>query len=165
MVKEKKKGKAREIKHSHALHAILPITFTAIWMVDTRLLNLTDFLNNYVPIIVRLILFIIILTFAILLMYLSHKILFKEHGPSKTLITEGILQYVRNPLYLSIQLIYVSLLFLSISLISIIVFILIAFVYNKMVNYEESILEEMFGAEYLIYKKKVPKWIPKLSKI
>jgi protein-S-isoprenylcysteine O-methyltransferase Ste14 len=29
-----------------------------------------------------------------------------------------------------------------------------------MVNYEEKILEDLFGEDYREYKKKVPKWIP-----
>jgi protein-S-isoprenylcysteine O-methyltransferase Ste14 len=29
-----------------------------------------------------------------------------------------------------------------------------------MVNFEENLLEKMFGEQYLRYKKKVPKWIP-----
>ena len=37
--------------------------------------------------------------------------------------------------------------------------------YEKMVNFEEDILEEMFGEDYIEYKKKVPKWIPKIGKV
>jgi protein-S-isoprenylcysteine O-methyltransferase Ste14 len=30
-----------------------------------------------------------------------------------------------------------------------------------MVDFEEAILEKMFGSRYLEYKKNVPKWIPR----
>ncbi|MFX0019595.1 MAG: methyltransferase family protein, partial [Candidatus Hermodarchaeota archaeon] len=76
------------------------------------------------------------------------------------LITTGILEYVRNPMYFGILLIYVSFIFLSISLISIAFFLLVFLVYNRMVNFEEKILESMFGDQFLDYKKKVSKWIP-----
>jgi protein-S-isoprenylcysteine O-methyltransferase Ste14 len=33
-----------------------------------------------------------------------------------------------------------------------------------MVNYEENILEEKFGKDYLEYKNKVSKWIPSIKK-
>jgi len=96
------------------------------------------------------------------MMYLSHKVLFDHNEPSDTLITSGIMGRVRNPLYLGVLLIYVAFLFLSISIISIGFFIIVFLVYNKMVNYEEKKLIEIFGNEFLEYKKKVPKWIPKL---
>ncbi len=91
---------------------------------------------------------------------LSHRTLFRTHQPPDKLITKGILRYVRNPMYLGILLIYLAVLILSVSLIGIGIFIIIFLVYNWMVNYEEKLLEDMFGEEYKKYKTKVPKWIP-----
>ncbi|TFG23628.1 MAG: isoprenylcysteine carboxylmethyltransferase family protein [Promethearchaeota archaeon] len=153
---------SREIPHSHLLQTLLPIIFIVIWILDSWILLLSVWLNEFVPSILRLILFITVLGLALIILFLSHKTLFEHNEPSDTLITSGILSRVRNPLYLGILLIYVAVLLLSISIISIILFIIILFVYNKMVNYEEKKLEKMFGNEYLEYKKKVPKWIPKL---
>jgi protein-S-isoprenylcysteine O-methyltransferase Ste14 len=39
-------------------------------------------------------------------------------------------------------------------------FIIVFIAYNKMANYEEKVLEKLFGEEYLGYKKKVSKWFP-----
>ena len=153
---------SREMSHSHLLHALLPIIFIVIWVLDSWILLISIWLNEFVPSILRLILFITVLGLALIIMFLSHKTLFDHDEPSDTLITSGILGRVRNPLYLSILLIYIAVLLLSISIISIVFFIIIFFVYNKMVNYEEKKLEKIFGNEYLEYKKKVPKWIPKL---
>ena len=97
-------------------------------------------------------------------MRLSHRTLFNNNKPSNTLITEGILERVRHPLYLGILLIYVAFLCLSISLICVGLFIVVLIIYNKMANYEENVLEKLFGNDYLDYKKKVPKWIPKIFK-
>ena len=97
-------------------------------------------------------------------MKLSHDALFHGNRPSNTLITDGILSHVRNPLYLGVLLIYVAFLFLSISLICVGFFIIIVAIYNNMVNHEEKVLESLFGDDYLAYKKRVPKWIPKFSK-
>ncbi len=110
----------------------------------------------------RIILFGIVIIISIIIGYLSHKQLFHNNEPSNVLITDGILGYIRNPLYLSILLLYLALLFLSISLISTCLFIFIFLIYNWMVNCEEKILEDIFGDKYREYKKKVPKWIPKL---
>jgi len=49
---------------------------------------------------------------------------------------------------------------LSISLICIALFVIVFFVYNWMVNFEEKILENLFGNQWFEYKKKVPKWFP-----
>ena len=152
----------REIPHSHLLHALLPIIFIVIWVLDSWILLISVWLNEFVPSILRLILFITILGLAFIIIVLAHKTLFDHNGPSDTLLTSGILGHVRNPLYLGILLIYVAVLFLSISIISIVLFIIIFLIYNWMVNFEEKKLEKIFSNEYLEYKKKVPKWIPKL---
>jgi len=161
MNSQKSTNQNREIKYSHLIQAALPITFAVVWFLDSSF-SLSVWLNSFVPLIVRIILFSIVLALALILMRLSHGTLFHDNEASNSLITEGILSKVRNPLYLGILLIYVSCILLSISLICIALFIIIALIYNKMVNYEESVLAELFGEEYLEYKKKVPKWIPKL---
>lgn len=150
----------REIPHAHVYHAIMPIVFFFIWFLDSNIFRISTFLDNFIPFLVRLILFISVFAIAITFIMLSHRTLFKSHQAPNKLITEGILRYMRNPMYFGILLIYVAFLFLSISLISIGGFVIVFLVYNWMVNFEENILENMFGEEYLSYKKKVPKWVP-----
>jgi protein-S-isoprenylcysteine O-methyltransferase Ste14 len=154
--------KNREVKHSHLIQLTLPIIFEIIWILDIYIFTFSIILNRFVPFIVRLILFVIVFSLALILMKISHDALFEGKEPSDTLIINGILNRVRNPLYLGILLIYVSLIFLSISLICVALFIGVALIYNKMVNYEEKILEDLFGDDYLAYQKRVRKWIPKL---
>lgn len=74
------------------------------------------------------------------------------------------LKHTRNPMYFGILLVYLAFIFLSISVICIAFFVNIFLLYNKMVNFEEDILEQIFGQDYIEYKKKVPKWIPKIGK-
>ncbi|MBN1214612.1 MAG: DUF1295 domain-containing protein [Candidatus Lokiarchaeota archaeon] len=156
------KGLDREAPYSHVIQGIFPIIYIIIWLLDSIILNLSTILNTYIPSYIRIILFGIVILISIIIGYLSHKQLFHDNEPSNVLITHGILGYIRNPLYLSILLLYLALLFLSISLISTCLFILIFLIYNWMVNCEERILEDIFGEQYREYKKKVPKWIPKL---
>ncbi|MFX1411610.1 MAG: methyltransferase family protein [Promethearchaeota archaeon] len=160
MKKERHNGHEREIPNAHLFHIILPIVFIIIWFLDSNIFRISTFLNDFVPFIIRVVLFIIVFVIAITFIMLSHRALFKSHHPPNTLITNGILGYVRNPMYLGILLIYLAFICLSISLISICLFIPIFLVYNWMVNFEENVLENMFNIEYLEYKKKVPKWIP-----
>jgi len=153
-------GHEREIPNGHVYHAVMPILFILIWFLDSNIFRISTFLNNFVPFIIRLVLFIFVLCIALSFIMLSHRALFKSHKPSDSLITNGILGYVRNPMYFGILLIYVAFMFFSISLISIGLFIPVFLVYNWMVNFEENILENMFGEEYIKYKEKVPKWVP-----
>jgi len=149
---------------THFYHIIIPITFMVIWILDTNIFRISTILDDYIPFILRFILFIVILIIAYSFIYISHKTLFKSHEPPTTLIYEGILSRTRNPMYFGILLIYVACICLSISLISLVAFIPIFLVYNKMVIYEEKILKGLFGKQFLDYKKNVPRWFPKLIK-
>lgn len=160
MNKYRHEGHEREIPQGHIYHATMPIVFFIIWFLDSNIFRISTFLNDFVPFSFRIFLFILVLGIALIFIMLSHRILFSAHQPSDTLITTGILGYVRNPMYFGILLIYVAFLFLSISLLSIGFFVIVFFVYNWMVNFEENILEKMFGEEYISYKKKVSKWVP-----
>ncbi|MFX1418720.1 MAG: methyltransferase family protein [Promethearchaeota archaeon] len=153
-------GHEREVPYGHIYQATLPIVFFLIWFLDSSVFRFSIFLNSYIPFFVRLILFVLILAISITFIMSSHRTIFKSHQPPNKLITNGILGHVRNPMYLGILLIYIAFLFLAISLISIAFFVIVVLVYNWMVNYEEDILENMFGEQYREYKKKVPKWIP-----
>lgn len=154
------KGHEREVPNAHIYHALLPVVFFLIWFLDSSIFGFSTFLNKYIPFIIRLILFIIILSLSFTFIFLSHQTLFKSHQPPNSLVITGVLKYTRNPMYFGILLIYVAFIFLSISLISICLFIIVFFVYNWMVNFEQNILENMFGNEFLEYKKRVPKWFP-----
>ncbi len=151
----------REAPHSHLIQGLSPVIFLIVWIFDSYLLNWTTQLNLIVPFIVRIILFGVFMIFAIYLVITSHGILFKDHDAPHELIRRGVLNHVRNPMYLGIMLIYVACICLSISLISLGVFLVIFVLYNKLVNFEEKILEQLFGEDFLKYKSEVPRWIPK----
>jgi len=153
-------GHEREIPHAHIYQAVMPIVFFIIWFLDSNVFRISTFLNDFVPISFRVFLFILVLGIALSFIMLSHRVLFKSHRPSNSLITNGILGYVRNPMYFGILLIYVAFLCFSISLMSIGFFVIIFIVYNWMVNFEENILENIFGEQYRVYKRKVSKWVP-----
>ena len=154
----------REMPYTHLYHILLPTIFISIWVIDTFFLSLTTWLNLFIHPLVRFVLFLIIFCIGIIFIHLAHNILFKDNEPSDTLLMEGILLHVRNPMYLGILFFYISILFLSISVVGIIFFTLAFLIYNKMVNYEENILEKKFGKEYIEYQMNVPKWIPSIKK-
>ncbi|QEE15539.1 isoprenylcysteine carboxylmethyltransferase family protein [Promethearchaeum syntrophicum] len=151
----------REAPRTHLILITTPIIFALVSILDGEVLHWSTQLNDVVPLYLRIIFCIIFVLMALVLIQISHKTLFKDNQPPAKVLTKGIFKFVRNPMYLGILLIYVAVICFSISLISIGVFIIIFFVYNKMVKVEEKILEEIFGNEFLEYKEKVPRWIPK----
>jgi len=164
MKSKHKKGLEREAPYSHVIQALIPLIFTAVWIIDSIWLQFSTFFNQYIPIYIRISLFVLFVILAVIFGVPSHKLLFHEHEPSKTLITDGILGYVRNPMYLAILLFYTAFICLSLSLLSAGILIVAIIVYNWMINREEKILENLFGAEYIKFKEHVPKWIPKIKK-
>lgn len=96
-------------------------------------------------------------------MHFAEKVLFHEKYKAPTLIDTGLLAYVRHPLYLGVLLLYFGFILGTFSIISFLMFLIVIFLYNKMATYEEQDLERIFGEEYLEYKRRVPKWIPRQS--
>ena len=78
------------------------------------------------------------------------------------LVTYGIFNWVRNPLYVGNLLIWAGFMvgsgvwwFVPVAL------VLFAIEYSLIVRYEEGVLESIFGQEFLDYKARTPRWIPR----
>jgi protein-S-isoprenylcysteine O-methyltransferase Ste14 len=78
------------------------------------------------------------------------------------LVTYGVFSWMRNPLYVGNFLIWIGfvvgsgvLWFLPVAI------LLFAVEYTLIVRYEEGVLESIFGAEYVEYKKRTPRWFPR----
>lgn len=80
--------------------------------------------------------------------------------PATAIVTEGPFRITRNPLYLSLALIYVGITLLVNSFWPILLFpFLIRAVNSGVINREERYLERKFGEEYLNYKNRVARWL------
>ena len=81
-------------------------------------------------------------------------------------IVAGPFAYVRNPLYVGNMLTYVGIGIMSNALFPWLILaaaLWFAFQYYQIVMREEEFLEKEFGAEYLEFKRNVPRFIPRLS--
>jgi protein-S-isoprenylcysteine O-methyltransferase Ste14 len=80
--------------------------------------------------------------------------------PTRTLVTSGIHGISRNPLYISLFLMYSGLAILANSVAALGLLLPLALVirYGVVVR-EEHYLERKFGDDYLAYKNRVPRWI------
>ncbi len=80
--------------------------------------------------------------------------------PATALVTQGPFHLTRNPLYLSLTLLYAGIAFMVNSLWAI--FLLpgaVIVIRYGVINREERYLERTFGERYLSYKAKVRRWI------
>lgn len=84
--------------------------------------------------------------------------------PPKELVVSGLYNYVRNPMYVGVFLVIIGhfLWFGFWSLLVYAAFVFIAF-HTFVLLYEEPTLKNTFGAAYEDYRKKVPRWIPRLK--
>lgn len=78
------------------------------------------------------------------------------------LVTYGVFAWMRNPLYVGNLLIWAGfvvgsgvLWFLPLAI------VLFAIEYSLIVRYEEGVLESIFGEEYIAYKQRTPRWLPR----
>lgn len=83
--------------------------------------------------------------------------------PPKKFVVRGPYRYTRNPMMVGswLMLIGEALILNSVALLLFTVFISLPAGVLFVTKHEEPDLEERFGNEYLEYKRKVPRWIPK----
>ena len=143
---------------------VLAFLFMAIWVLDTFLLNYTTFLNQYVPLAVRIALGLVLLAVSGYLARTSISIVFGEQREKPCVIRKSVFNVVRHPIYLSEILLYLGFLMLSISLAAAFVWVIAILFLHYISRYEERLLLARFGEEYEQYMREVPMWIPRLRK-
>jgi protein-S-isoprenylcysteine O-methyltransferase Ste14 len=143
---------------------ILAVLFVAVWISDTFLFGLTTFLNDIVPVAVRVPLAAV---FFILSGYLSFRglaIVFGEVREQPTVIRTSVFGLVRHPIYLGEILVYLGFLCLNISLAAAAVWLLTIGFLHYLSRYEERLLIARFGESYRRYIQEVPMWIPGIQR-
>lgn len=76
------------------------------------------------------------------------------------LVTTGVFQWSRNPIYLALVLILMSMIIWLGNWVSIFCcFIMVWYLSRFQIRAEEKVLQEKFGAQYGNYRKKVRRWI------
>jgi protein-S-isoprenylcysteine O-methyltransferase Ste14 len=139
---------------------ILLFVFLIVWIGDSFILKFSIMATRYVPLPVRVVLFVLGMAAAGYLAQQGLGIVFGEERESPCIIRKGVFGLVRHPIYLGSILFYFSCLILTLSLLSLLVwFIIIAF-YIFISRHEEKLLLERFGSEYADYMRDVPMLIP-----
>jgi protein-S-isoprenylcysteine O-methyltransferase Ste14 len=86
-------------------------------------------------------------------------------APTKFLVTTALHRYVRNPMYIGVLLIILGEAMLSRSL-KLLEYAGLFFVVVHLfvVFYEEPTLRRKFGESYELYRRSVPRWIPRINR-
>jgi len=143
---------------------ILFAIFIVVWIADSFILHYTDFPAQYIPYYIRIGLAAVVLVLGAYIAMASHNILFKEKREVPAVIRKGIFGTVRHPLYLGAILFYLGLLIVTCSLIATMIWLIIIGFYHFIARYEERLLLEKFGEDYIRYMEKVPMWLPRTDK-
>jgi protein-S-isoprenylcysteine O-methyltransferase Ste14 len=143
---------------------ILACLFGVIWIADTFFLHYTTTLNDFVPVVIRIPIGVILLILSGYLAGAGLSIVFGEKRASPGVIRKSVFNFVRHPIYLSEILLYLGLLMLSISLTAMVVWILAVIFLHLISRYEERLLLAKFGEAYEAYMREVPMWVPRLRR-
>jgi len=139
--------------------------FMAVWILDTFYLGFSTFLARFVPLAVRLMMAGPALLLSFYLVRAAHGVIAHGADRSPALIKDGAFARLRHPLYGGSLLFYLSFVLASFSLIAGAVLAGVFFFYNFITAYEEEFLERKYGSEYREYRRKVPRWLPRLRAV
>ena len=143
---------------------ILLIIFLIVWIIDSFFIKYSTIISDNIPVYIRIILSLIVLTISGYIAKSGLDIVFGEVRKKAGVIRKGVFNLVRHPIYLSAILFYLSLLIFSISFIGLVIFVIIIGFYYFIAKYEERLLIEKFGKEYENYMKEIHMFIPRLKK-
>ena len=97
-----KRGVAKEHPKSYLMQLLAAIIFFIIWMTDSFIFMFSTIFESYIPFLIRIIIFLALLTIGLLLIFKTGHILFHKEDVRSKLIKTGIFSYTRHPLYLGI---------------------------------------------------------------
>jgi protein-S-isoprenylcysteine O-methyltransferase Ste14 len=149
---------AGELPRSHDYQTVLMVVFFAIWILDSFLLRLTTLPTTLLTALLPLVPALPLLGVAVYFLRASHRDLFDTQIDG--LATGGVFSRVRHPMYLGTVLFYLGLAVGTLSIASLIFWLVIFAFYNMLASYEERLLRDRFGEQFLVYTKSVRKWIP-----
>ena len=137
------------------------ILFAVVWLGDTIFLKFSAFLNDDIPLWIRLPPGVLLALSAWYLAATSHGIVFREKRDLPEVITKKVYSRMRHPMYFAEVLLYVALMLFSISIAAAFVAcgaILFLFYISR---HEERLLLTRYGEEYRSYMRQVPMWVPR----
>lgn len=143
---------------------ILLVIFLGVWISDSFIFHYSTFLKETVPNYIRLGFAGLVLLSGWYLARNGMKVVFGTKREQPELINKGVFRIVRHPIYLGAILFYLGASLFTMSIASLAFLPIVIAFYILICRYEEGILTEAFGNDYLEYKKKTGMLLPKLKK-
>jgi len=141
---------------------ILLAMFLGIWITDSFIFHYSTFLVEVVSNYIRVPIAAVVLIAGWYLARGGMKAVFGTARENPEVISTGVFRIVRHPIYTGTILFYLGTSLITMSIASAAFCLLIIGFYVVISKYEEGILTEVFGNDYLEYKKKTGMLFPKL---
>jgi len=141
---------------------ILLAMFLGIWITDSFIFHYSTYLVEVVSNYIRVPIAAVVLIAGWYLARGGMKAVFGTARENPEVISTGVFRIVRHPIYTGAILFYLGTSLITMSIASAVFCLLIIGFYIVISKYEESILTEAFGNDYLEYKKKAGMLFPKL---
>jgi protein-S-isoprenylcysteine O-methyltransferase Ste14 len=141
---------------------ILLFLFLGIWITDSFIFHYTTSLLEGVPNFIRVPAAGLVLICGWYLARGGMKAVFGTARENPEVISTGVFHIVRHPIYTGAILFYMGASLITMSIASAAFLLVIIAFYITICRYEERILAEAFGNDYLEYKKKTGMLFPKL---
>ena len=159
---EKRNDIAGEYRWGDLGQLILAMFFIIGMCLDVFFLKIQAGIFEMMPIYVQLIIAIPLFIIGIYLVRSGLNTVFGEKREKLEVIRSGVFSLVRHPVYLGSILIFFSFVMLSSSIIALSIWIIIVLFYIYISRYEENILMDKLGDDYMKYMHEVPMFIPKI---
>jgi protein-S-isoprenylcysteine O-methyltransferase Ste14 len=151
-----------EHKYGDRGQLVLLFLFLGVWISDSFILQYSTFLRDVLPDSVRIISAAVVLIAGWVLARGGMKAVFGTPRSEPSVIDTGVFRFVRHPIYTGALLFYLGATLITLSISSALFWLLILGFYIWIAKYEEDILIEQFGKDYLNYQKKTGMLFPKL---
>lgn len=146
------------------VQAILFFIFMIVWALDVFYFKYSLRQLSTIPMAMRIICIVCISIAASYLAVSGLKTVFGEIRENPAVIRTGVFRLVRHPIYLAAILFYFIFLLMAFSQLAGAVWVIIVLFYYWSARYEERLLIEKFGDDYLSYIREVPMFIPGFRK-
>ena len=161
-VNRRRPGRDGEHPRGDLGQLILLGVFLCFWILDSFVVRFSTVPFRFLPLWARLAVGGMIFSLAIAFARKGHIVISEETLRRGRLVKEGVFGRVRHPLYLAALLFYTGLVVSTASLVSLGVLVAIFTFYSMIAAYEEEFLLQKHGREYEDYRRRVPRWIPRL---
>ncbi len=139
---------------------LLLVLFLGVWITDSFIFHFSTFLLEIVSNYVRIPVAAVVLVSGWYLARGGMKAVFGTERTKPGVIREGAFKIVRHPIYTGALLFYLGATLITMSLASAAFWILVIIFYILIARYEERILTEEFGEDYVRYKSEVGMLFP-----